>query len=81
MADTILVMSLLYFSYPQYNYGLQNNTEVFNYPIVNNPITNNCYRYKYSTQFCLVLYLSLDMLPRTVFSVQTRSSALNNNIT
>ena len=33
---------------------------------------------KYSTQLRLVLYLSLDMPPRVVFSIQTRGSALSN---
>ena len=33
---------------------------------------------KYSTRFCLVLYLSLDMPPHAVFFVQTHSSALSN---
>ena len=33
---------------------------------------------KYSTQLCLVLYLSLDMPPHVVFSVHTHGSASSN---
>ena len=33
---------------------------------------------KYSTRLGLVLYLSLDMPPRAVFSIQTCGSALSN---
>ena len=35
---------------------------------------------KHSTRLHLVLYLSFDMPPFAVFPVQTRSSALSNNI-
>ena len=35
-------------------------------------------RDKYSTRLCLVLYLSLDMPPHAVFSIQIHGGALSN---
>ena len=43
-----------------------------------NTTLRDVFRDKYSTQLFLVLYLSLDTPPHTVFSVQTRGSALSN---
>ena len=45
-----------------------------------NPALSDMSRDKYSTQLCLMLYLSLDMPPRAVFSVQIHGSALSNII-
>ena len=43
-----------------------------------NTAHRNVSRDKYSTRLRLMLYLSLDMPPHTVFSVQSRGSALSN---
>ena len=69
----------------QLRYRLNNNSK-YNIPpkalpvlvCTKNTALGDVSREKYSTRLCLVLYLSLNMPPRAVFSIQTCSSALSN---